>query len=162
MDVSTNHGSPDETQFLRRTWIFQANPRKYRIFESLATEQEECWNLNQHAQDVREGDRVLIWIAGENAGVYAVGTVTTAPTMVPDSPIGQAYWLIPEEGRRVKPRVRVKYEQVLLDRPLRKDYLLADPALCDLGILRFPRRTNFAVSDEEWHALQAWLDDSTA
>ncbi len=138
-------------------WIFQANPSRYRIFESLARESDEWWNLNQHADEVGMGDRVLIWIAGPDAGVYAVGTVVTAPIVTADSASGQAYWLEPEAGRRAKPRVRVRYDRVLLDRPLRKPYLAAGPALWDLPILRFPRGTNFRVSEEEWRGIEVWL-----
>jgi hypothetical protein len=139
-------------------WIFQANPNRYRILESLRKESEEWWNLNQHADDVRVGDRVLIWISGSDAGVYAVGTVVAPPTVTPDSATGQAYWLETEQGKRAKPRVRVRYDQVLIDRPLLKAYLESDPNLWSLRILQFPRGTNFPVEHEEWQAIQEWLD----
>jgi hypothetical protein len=142
-------------------WIFQANPNRYRILESLQNESEECWNLNQHADDVRVGDQVLIWISGSDAGVYAVGTVVAPPAITPDSVTGQAYWLEAEQGKRAKPRVRVRYDRVLIDRPLLKPYLEADPNLWSLRILQFPRGTNFAVEREEWQAIQEWLDDAS-
>src|SRR4051812_24312473 len=59
-----------------RTWLFQANPDKYDIFETLQLG-EELWNLRQHAREVRVGDRVLIWVCGDDAGIYAVGRVVT-------------------------------------------------------------------------------------
>ena len=105
------------------------------------------------------GDRVLIWIAGSAAGIYAIGTVLTAPVVQPDSPTGIGYWHNPADGRRSKARVRVRYDRLLLDRPLRKVYLEADPALSNLQIIRFPRGTNFSVSEEEWLAIKEWLDD---
>ena len=153
------HALPQDTPTSGpRYWLFQANPRRYRIIESLRTESEEWWNLNQHADDVRVGDRVLIWISGSEAGVYAVGTVVTPPIVTPDSTTGQAYWLAPEQGKQAKPRVRVRYDRVLLDRPLLKAYLEADPNLWSLRILQFPRGTNFPVDFEEWGAIQEWLD----
>ena len=139
-------------------WIFQANPSRYRIHESLRKESEEWWNLNQHADDVRVGDRVLIWISGSDAGVYALGTVVAPPIVTPDSATGQAYWLEAEQGKRAKPRVRVRYDRVLIDRPLLKAYLEADPNLWSLRILQFPRGTNFPVEHEEWRVIQEWLD----
>ena len=150
----TAGGSPAELA----TWIFQANPDRYHIEESLRLEQEELWNLNQHIHDVRVGDRVLIWICGADPGIYAVGTVLSPPVLQADSPAGQGYWRDPAEGRQPRARVRVRYDRVLLDRPIRKVYLEADPGLWNLRILRSPRGTNFAVSPQEWSALQDWLE----
>jgi 5-methylcytosine-specific restriction protein B len=145
-----------------RTWIFQANPSKYCIGESLRAENEEYWNLNQHVREVAVGDRVLIWICGKNAGVYAVGTVLTVPIPMADSAKGQGYWLDKAAGRREKPRVRVRYDRLFVDRPLYKDFIECDPDLWNLAILRQPRGTNFAVSEAEWQALRVWFGDSAA
>ncbi len=142
----------------RRAWLFQANPNRYRIHESLQAEREELWNLNQHVGDVHAGDRVLIWICGKDAGVYAIGTIMSEPLLRSDSVAGLGYWVQPAEGRQPRARVRVRYDRVLLDRPLHKAYLECDPALARLRVLRAPRGTNFPVSDEEWHALTGWLD----
>lgn len=146
----------------QRTWIFQANPNKYRIEESLQIEGAELWNLNQHTTEVEVGDRVLVWISGRKAGIYAIGTVTTSPLLQADSTTGQEYWRDPREGRRAKARVGVRYDRVLLDRPLGKTYLEWDPQLRNLAILRRPRGTNFTVSEEEWAALRVWLEDDEA
>lgn len=155
----TNKSSAMHQDSAQRFWIFQANPNKYRIEESLKLEREEYWNLNQHAKKVDVGDRVLIWICGKEAGVYAVGTVVTEPELMPDSDKGMKYWLASNEGRRVKPRVLVRYDEVFLDNPLLRKYIRCDPALWNLQILRQPRGTNFPVSEEEWFAIRMWLDE---
>jgi 5-methylcytosine-specific restriction protein B len=142
-----------------QTWIFQANPNKYRIEESLQVEQAEYWNLNQHARKVRAGDRVLIWISGKDAGIYALGTVVDDPYSRPDSPAGISYWYNPVEGQQVKPRVLVRYNRIFLDRPLHKVFLEFDPVLSNMKILRFAQGTNFAVTEEEWLAINSWLDE---
>lgn len=142
-----------------RTWIFQANPAKYRILDSLVAEREEYWNLNQHAKSVRPGDRVLIWVCGDEAGIYAQGTVMSSPIIIPDSNRGLTYWNLKAEGKRPKARVRVRYDHLFLDKPLLRQYLECDPGLSGLQILRSPRGTNFPVRDEEWEAIHAWLQD---
>lgn len=106
----------------RATWIFQANPNIYDIHTSLAVEAEEFWNCIQHHAKIKAGDRVLIWISGKKSGVYALGTVLTNPVMRPDSAEGQLYWTDSQDGVKVRPRVRVKYERVFLDRPLYRDF----------------------------------------
>lgn len=138
-------------------WLFQANPTRYRIHEALEQKAEDYWNLNQHASQISVGDRVLIWICGDEAGIYAVGTVVTAPVVMPDAPGGTPYWRPPSSGSQPRPRVLVRFDQKLLDQPLRKAFLLTDPVLSGLRVLHQPRATNFPVTVEQWTALQPWL-----
>lgn len=140
-----------------RHWLFQASPARYRIHQSLKREGEEWWNLNQHARDIKVGDLVAIWVAGDEAGIYALGTVVDGPAIMPDSVRGQSYWENPKDGMMPKPRVLVHYDRVLIERPLRKVFLEADPSLWDLLVIRSPRGTNFSMQEEEWQALLSWL-----
>lgn len=140
------------------TWIFQANPNDYIIHESLRTENRELWNCRQHAKKISSGDRVLIWICGKEAGIYAVGTVETDPEERPDSVVGRGYWKKKREGERWYPRVSVSYQTVLLDKPLLKKFLMWDPELDNLKIIANPRGTNFSVSQLEWEAIKLWLE----
>jgi len=141
----------------RRTWVFQANPSKYDIYASLAVEAEEWWNCNQHASVIGADDRVLVWISGKEDGIYAVGTVLSNPVPISDSPRGLTYWYDKRAGRMPKHRARVRYDEVLLDRPVLRSLLVCDPQLWDMRIISQPRGTNFAVTTDEWAALEWWL-----
>jgi hypothetical protein len=90
------------------TWIFQANPNKYPIRESIAKESKELWTCNQHTQKIKDGDRVLIWVSGKAAGVYAIGSILSVPVLQPDSPKGVSYWYNPIEGLQTRARALVK------------------------------------------------------
>lgn len=149
--------SANKSQRQIRTWIFQARPDKYRIEDSIRIEDEEYWNLNQHSKKIHKGDRVLVWISGAEAGIYAVGVVATEPVMMPDTPKGLTYWNNKSDGQRAKPRVLVKYDTKLSETPLLKQYLQCDPALWDLSIIQFSRGTNFPVTQDEWKAIKGWL-----
>ena len=140
------------------TWIFQANPAKYHIHQALANEREELWNCNQHAHKIHAGDRVLIWLSGARAGIYAQGRVLEGATERPDTLKGQDYWKDKRQGVEVRPRVKVKYETSFLDNPLLKVFLRWDPALEGLSVMTQPRGTNFVVRPEEWLALEIWLE----
>lgn len=142
----------------RSTWIFQANPSMYDIHTSLAVEAEEYWNCNQHYAKIKAGDRVLVWISGKKAGVYAVGTVTTDPVMRSDSARGQSYWADRKNGLRERPRVKVRYERVFLEKPLYRDFLQCDPDLWNLSIFAQSLGTNFPVDENEWQTIEGWLD----
>ncbi len=152
---ATTHGR--QVRRFPRTWLFQANPNMYEIETSLRVERDEMWNLRQHHKDIEVNDHVLIWIAGKQAGIYAVGTVTSPPIVTNDTVKGIGYWKDKREGHRAIARVWVRYNRVLIDRPLLRDFLLCDPDLWNLSILRNPRGTNFAVTEAEWKALKVWL-----
>lgn len=143
---------------LPRTWIFQANPNMYDIETSLRAERHEKWNLRQHRKDVDVNDRVLIWISGKKAGIYAVGTVTSPPIITADTPQGIDYWTDKRNGRRAIARVNVRYDRILINHPLLRDFLLCDPDLWSLSILRYAQGTNFPVTEPEWQALKVWLN----
>ncbi len=140
-----------------RVWIFQANPNKYRIEDALQDRTEDYWNLNQHAGAVHIGDRVLFWISGDEAGIYGLGTVLTEPVVQPDVLESAPYWRAPSNGSRPRPRVLVRFDCTFLDEPLKKTFLLTDPVLQGLRVISCPRATNFAVTEEQWQALQQWL-----
>ena len=148
--VSTLTVPNQQTAGQRNTWIFQASPKLYKITDSLRLENEEMWNLRQHHRHVRLGDRVLIWISGDRAGIYALGTVISNPVVQSDSPKGISYWNDKQQGFRPIARVRVRYERILLNHPLLRDFLSCDPDLWKLSILRNPRGTNFTVTVAEW------------
>lgn len=149
--------SPESGAAGPRVWIFQANPNKYRIEEALQDRAEDYWNLRQHAGDVHAGDRILIWVSGDEAGIYALGTVVTEPVVRTDAPESAPYWRPPENGGRPRPRVLVRFDQTYLDQPIKKTFLLTDPVLQGLRVISFPRATNFPVTEEQWLALQEWL-----
>lgn len=142
----------------KSTWIFQANPNKYDIFTSLKKEKQEYWNLNQQAKKIKMGDRVLIWISGSEAGIYAIGTVISEVIFRPDSPKGISYWFKKSSGKAKKPRVLVRYEKIFIEEPLLKIFLRYDPNLTNLNIIRSPQGTNFPVTKEEWLAIQDWIN----
>jgi hypothetical protein len=140
------------------TWIFQANPKISRIFESLQNEDCELWSCRQHSKKIKAGDRALIWISGKKPGIYAVGKILTDPSLQPDTPTGLKYWTNPFDGIATEERVWVEYERRMLDKPLLKEYIRCDPQLWELKILRAPFGTNFLVEHEEWEAIESWLN----
>ena len=60
-------------------WVFQANPKRFDLLQALQDSSAETWSVNQHRQDIQPGDRVWFRVTGPDAGIYAIGRVTSVP-----------------------------------------------------------------------------------
>lgn len=77
-----------------RAGIFQANPQRYDIFNSIADEEltEDVWEVSRYKDQIRAGHVCLIWMSGKESGIYAVGDITSNPEFMVDSPQSTKYW----------------------------------------------------------------------
>jgi len=105
---------------------------------------------------VAPGHPCALWVTGpENArhtpGVWAIGEVTSEPyddTGDPDD----ALWLDADAQRQVRPHVMVQLR--VLEHPIARSVLLADPRFAESEILVAPRVASpVAVRPAEWAAI---------
>ena len=111
-------------------WVFQANPRRFDLLHALQDGGTEVWSVNQHRQDIQPGDRVWFRLTGPNAGIYAVGQVTSVPR--------------PEANEFGDWQVDVTFES-RIDPPLLRAESDADPALSATSVLAGLMGTNLAL-----------------
>ena len=135
-------------------WIFQANPERYDILNSLADPELtlQGWTVNpQFKYKIHNGDIALIWMSGKDAGIYAVADIVSDPKMMKDSPEDDKYWIKEEERGLEKLRVSIEIIKDMRNKPVYKRDLKNIPGLKNLSILSgFLQRTNFPVTQEEW------------
>ncbi|AFY37419.1 Uncharacterized protein family UPF0310 [[Leptolyngbya] sp. PCC 7376] len=132
-------------------WLFQANPKYHRIFDAIRELDEMPWLVTRYRDKVQPGDGVLIWVAGPNAGIYAIATVMTTPEILrPDDIADLDYWTEPIRIRTTKARTTIRFFRKLLGQPLRKHELRFDRTLRDLDVIHTPGSTNFKVTAEQW------------
>jgi 5-methylcytosine-specific restriction protein A len=136
-----------------RTWIFQANPRRYDIMAVLKSgDPIEAWSITQHVDEVAQGDRAVLWVGGPDApGVYAVGAVTGEPfTAVIDDP----HWRQAEDGTTPRLRCPVHFDTIRLGNPIPRADLKSDARFVGSRIITQPFAGNpFPVTDIEWQAI---------
>jgi EVE domain len=132
-----------------KSWLFQANPKYSQILEAIQRLDGIYWLVTRYEKEITPGDRVLIWIAGKQAGIYAIAEVAEAPQFM-DEPPDIDIWTMP---LRAKARfyAPVTFQQKLLNAPLLKSVLRYDRILYELEVIRRPHNTNFHVSKEQWH-----------
>ena len=61
------------------TWILQSNPKLYDVDSAMTSRPIIYWRVPQFFEQMKEGDRVLIWRAGKEAGFVGSGILLTAP-----------------------------------------------------------------------------------
>lgn len=136
-------------------WLFQANPKYSRILQALRDRAQVHWLITRYVDRVASGDSVLIWIAGKQAGIYATAQVLTPPQFLAEPP-DIDIWLMPERawGRHYAP---VQLIRKLTETPVLKATLQQHSATRHLEVIRFPRNTNFHLTEAEWRSLNRFL-----
>lgn len=131
-----------------KCWIFQANPKYSQILEAIQERDGIYWLVTRYDREIAPGDRVLIWIAGKQAGIYAIAEVAAAPQFM-DEPPDIDIWTMPIRAR-ARFYTPVTFQEKLLDAPLLKSVLLYDRILYEMEVIRRPRNTNFRISEAQW------------
>jgi hypothetical protein len=141
-------------------WLFQANPKYSQILEAIARLDRIYWLVTRYYKEIAPGDGVLIWIAGKQAGIYAIAQVEKVPQFMHEPPDIEI-WTMPmlAKARFYAP---VAFQQKLLDAPLLKSVLLYDRVLYELEVIRRPHNTNFRVNEEQWHRVKALAVETAA
>ncbi|HEY9711609.1 MAG TPA: EVE domain-containing protein [Oculatellaceae cyanobacterium] len=129
-------------------WLFQGNPKYYRIIDAIRDFEQMPWLVTRYGKDIAPGDGVLIWKSGQDAGVYASAEIIEPPKMLEKVPdIG--YW-IDKSRLGSKPQARIRFTSKLLEKPLLRKNLKEDPILRNLLVIRAPSNTNFKLTPQEW------------
>ena len=150
-------GEAEQAPPSKRVWIFQANPAVGDLISQLKDPATHVgtildFSLRQHINKIADGDTVLLWSAGESAGIYATGTIVGSSFERP-----RQAWES-SDAPASSPAIRYRLDRILLDQPLLRKDLVDHPVLKDLSVIRQPAATNFPVTQEQWLALQSLLE----
>ncbi|MCU0536545.1 MAG: EVE domain-containing protein [Hydrococcus sp. Prado102] len=130
-------------------WLFQGNPKYYRLLEAIAQLDEIPWLVTRYDKEIEVGDGVLVWVAGEQAGIYAIAEIIEPPQISIEL-WDLDYWIAIDNAKKDKPRVKLRFLRKLLGQPLRRNEIKYDPILKDLLVIRAPNSTNFKVTPQQW------------
>lgn len=137
-----------------RVWIFQANPKFYRILEALESLDQMQFLTNRYKDRIQVGDIVLLWMSGKHAGIYAQARVVEGVAERKSDGDDASFWADPSGGSTTKSRVVLAIEKRFLGNPLLKTAIAATEGLGNLMILRQPNGTNFPVDADAWELLR--------
>jgi len=133
-------------------WIFQSNPKIYQLRRALLELEEQVWRVTRYQTEMRIGDTVYFWEAGRDAGILAVGQLSSLPATVAEPASQLPFHREPRAFSATQPRVTVSKIR-LLPAKLPKRAVQAGPHLAGLHILRCPRGANFRLTTQEAESL---------
>ncbi len=140
-------------------WIFQGNPQRYDVLNSLSDNDignNIHWLVNQYRNRIKKNHIGLIWMSGKDAGIYAITRIETDPSLMKEYPAEKKYWLdLPEKGEAI--RVEMTIIKRLINKPILKETLLNANGLTKLSIMRQFQGTNFPVRNNEWRIISQLL-----
>lgn len=103
-------------------WMFQAVKKQYDLRREVPRWRKigelDAWRVTRYGDQMKSGDVVLLWQAGDDAGIYATGELVGELFQVKDCL-----------------RVKVRYNP-LLRKPICREALLKHPVLSNLLIIR--------------------------
>jgi hypothetical protein len=140
---------------MRQVWIFQANPQRYDVLNSLADENlnEDVWLVSRYQNLIHSGHIGLIWMSGKEGGIYSIIDVISDPQMMRDSEQSAKYWVSDADKGQLLLRVKFRHRLKLINSPISREELKSVPALQNMEIFRRPIETNFKVTNDEWQAI---------
>ena len=111
---------------------------------------KSVWLVSRYKNRIKKGDIGLIWMAGKDAGIYAVVDITSDPIVIKASKQSDKYWVNEEDRGKKILRVRYKYKIKYFNNYISREELKNIPSLANLSIFRQPQATNFEVKNKEW------------
>ena len=140
-------------------WIFQGNPRRYDILNALSDNDignNIHWLVNRHRKRIKKGNLGLIWMSGDEAGIYALTRIESNPSLMKEYLAEKKYWLESSEKEEAM-RVEMTILKRLINNPILKKTILKTTGLDNLSILRQFQGTNFPVRNSEWRIISQLL-----
>lgn len=138
-------------------WLFQGNPKYYRVLDAIKELEAIPWLVTRYANDIAAGDGVIIWLSGSQGGIYATAEVIEPAQFLTEIP-DKKYWV--DSTRALgKQQAIIRFTNKFVESPLLKNQLQEDSVLKNLLVLRAPNSTNFKVSSEEWEQVQKLIQE---
>ncbi len=139
----------------RKYWIFQCNPKKFAFQRAVQDGiRHFTWKVSAYWQQIRPGDKVIIWMTGKEGGCQALGTVCSEVGRYPLLEQEKSYYLEDQPQEIKGCQIELDY---VFDAPLITKRMIRDHPV--LALMRVGYRgTNFTATLEQYEAiLDRWL-----
>lgn len=137
-----------------QSWIFQANPKVFKIDEFLASAPDQClWRVSKYAREIGRGHRVFLWRAlGKGArsdsGIFGRAEVIALSSPQEPGTAQEDFWIDQGNKKRREPRARIGGLSIGSTPDLSLAAVECDPILKNMGFLRNRQGTNFSILEQ--------------
>lgn len=129
-------------------WLFQANPKIFRLRAALRAEAIRSFAVTSHIKNIQEGDKVILWQTGKQAGIYALAKVASNVDLLPIYAEEKAFFqAVPNHTKRVL----LDIEYNLWDKPITKE-ILPNSTAFDSFYAGLPG-TNYQATQAQYEAI---------
>jgi predicted RNA-binding protein with PUA-like domain len=135
----------------QRYWLFQANPNYFDLVGALTAGALRTWQVNQHRKEIQEGDRVVLWLSGANAGVYGLATVASDVKEQQEDSAEAAFQKQPGNGESFV-GVTLNVNRAFCDSPITREALMENKETKDAPVGR--QGTNFSLTQKQFDAIE--------
>lgn len=144
-------------------WLFQGNPNRFDIDDYLSRYSYIYWRTPKLKSSISVGDKCVIWRAGSNSGVIAIGRIAEVPCKMDDvlfpECLGEDLWRESSDSPDTI-NVGIQLDDVRLDEEegfVPRNVLATHPIFGSATIIRSPQGTVFRLGKEQASALfQIW------
>ncbi len=128
-------------------WVFQGNPKIYDVPQALKAEVLKSWTVKAHKESIKSGDKFILWLTGDNSGVYALGEVVSEPMDLKEEPEELSFYRdqIHQDNAT---RVEIRITHNLVNSPITKEKIQNTRELANLKVGM--QGTNFKATEAEY------------
>ena len=139
-----------------RHWIFQGNPDVFDINTYVENNDDLVWSVKQkhYTELIRPGDDVFLWRAAgkskQDAGIIAQGSIISNVEEMAEDNASKGLWAEGDpEGLALRVKIHLTKKNLNSKEVVRREWILEDPVLSGMSILRVRAGTNFALNAAE-------------
>ena len=138
-------------------WVFQGNPKFYDIVGSLREGALKTWSIAAHKDKIKKGDKVILWVTGDQAGCYALCEVISEISKRKDYPLEEKFYIGKSANIDLE-RVEIEIKYNLFDKPVLKDSLKYFPEFTDFK--GGNQGTNFTATKEQYEKILEMINNT--
>lgn len=138
-------------------WVFQGNPKIFDIVGALKKGVISNWRVTSHEKNITNGDKIILWVTGNDAGCYALGDVD-GDVKIGVRDLEESEFYRDDSYNIPHNRVAIKITHNLAERPILKEQVDKVKELEELKVGR--QGTNFSATKEQYEALERLANTS--
>jgi hypothetical protein len=126
-------------------FVFQSVPHRLDLRNAILEGKQDTWYATRYRSDMKPGDIVFFWMAGDEhfRGLYGWGKIASTPYIKPG-------W----DSHGIDVIYKCKFKKPILAHSIREDKELAD-----MLIFRAPQATNFLLETSQAKRLNKLIKD---